>query len=72
MGIENLVVNLANQSGSRVYYAGQVISGQVSFVTTKPYKSDGVFVKFMGMAEVQWSEQRTHGIVKVLCLKSLN
>jgi len=57
MGIENFTMALDNPSG--VFYAGQVVSGRMQFVTTKPYESDGVFVKFVGMAEVHWTEKHT-------------
>ena len=60
MGIENFTMALDNPSG--VFYAGQVVSGRMQFVTTKPYESDGVFVKFVGMAEVHWSERHTSGL----------
>ena len=59
MGIENFVVRFDNPSG--VYYAGQVVSGNVQFVVTKPYKSDGVFIRYMGRADVHWTESRTTG-----------
>ena len=59
MGIQNFSVVLDNPAG--VFYAGQVLSGTVKFVTTKPMESDGAFVKFLGMAEVHWTERHTHG-----------
>ena len=61
MGIENLRVTLLNPSG--VYYADQTVSGTVSFQASKQYKSDGVFVHFIGMAEVHWSERHTTGYI---------
>ena len=57
MGIENFTITLDNPSG--VFYAGQVVSGRIQFVTTKPYESDGAFVKLVGMAEVHWTENHT-------------
>ena len=54
MGIENLVVRFDDPSG--VFYAGQTISGVVQFHTTQPYQSDGVFIKFIGRADVHWTE----------------
>ena len=60
MGIENFSITLDNPSG--VFYAGQVVSGRIQFVVTKQYESDGAFVKFLGMAEVHWSERHTSGM----------
>jgi hypothetical protein len=59
MGIDNLNITFDNPSG--VFYAGQVVSGRIQFVVTKPYESDGAFVKFVGMAEVHWTERHTTG-----------
>ena len=57
MGIENLVVRFDDPSG--VFYAGQTVSGVVQFQTTQPYQSDGVFIKFVGRADVHWTETKT-------------
>ena len=57
MGIENLIVRFDDPSG--VFYAGQTISGVVQFQTTQPYQSDGVFIKFLGRADVHWTERQS-------------
>ena len=54
MGIDNFVIRLDKPSG--VYYAGETLSGNVQFITTKLYNSDGVFIKYIGRADVHWSE----------------
>ena len=61
MGIEEFHLTLDNPSG--VFYAGQVVSGRIEFVVTKPYESDGAFVQFLGMAEVHWTERHSSGNV---------
>ena len=57
MGIENLVVRFDDPSG--IFYAGQTISGVVQFQTTQLYQSGGVFIKFIGRADVHWTERQT-------------
>ncbi|XP_063693389.1 arrestin domain-containing protein 1-like [Bolinopsis microptera] len=54
MGIDNFAIRLNKPSG--VYYAGETLSGNVQFITTKPYNSDGVFIKYIGRADVNWTE----------------
>ena len=67
MGIENLIVRFDNPSG--VYYAGQTVSGVVQFLTTKSYQSDGVFIKYIGRADVHWTETKTTSKFKLFVFK---
>ena len=59
MVVENLFVVFDHTPG--VFYAGQNVTGRISFHVTKPINSNGVNIQFSGRADTEWTVNRTTG-----------